>query len=599
MKSFPKRTILVLGFGLALGIQLVIGALSYRNTARLIATYDQVRHSQQVLSRVEDVLGDLTGDIAETHRKMVDLRKLTADNPEQQRSLDALEPKVKARLARMQRLIESYGGAPLDMAREIAKEAIGCPWCVVLADQHKEDLVEIRRLILEMEKEEQQLLSQRDEAARASARKTFISLFVGHAVSFALLFMVFNFLSREVTERQRAEQVSHGQTETLVKTLNALTAEPTLDIFSKQVLMAIAEQLGAHSASLWFCDRSRHVLWAHVLYERERFKPAVEFPQLKREYTVEEFLGWEEFVRGQRPVVVHDIETNRILAPIRDCLVGLDVKTMLCVPLITADDIIGCIALSNTQHRDYQPQELELVQALARQLSLAIQLTRLAEQGKQSAVLEERNRMARDIHDTLAQGFTGIIVQLEAAEDIFRENADGASAHILRAKSLARESLAEARRSVWALRPRVLEASDLAGALRHLANELIKGTRMEVKFSAWGAARRLPPETENNLLRIGQEALTNVLKHAQASMVGVELAFEEERVQLSIFDDGQGFDPEVKTTGRGFGLVSMRERARAIGGELTLLSRAGGGTQVLVAVPLAPQHSELVCQGLV
>src|SRR6267143_943432 len=588
MKSFPKRTILVLGFGLALGIQLVIGALSYRNTTRLIAASDQVRHSQEVLHRLEDVLGDLTGDIAETHRKMANLRKLTEDNPEQQRWLDALEPKVKARLVRMQRLIESYGGAPLDMAREIA-----------LAGGQKEDLLEIRRVMSEMEKEETWLLRQRDEAARASTRKTFVSLLVGHAVSFALLIMVFNFLSREVTERQRAQQVSHGQTETLVKTLNALAAEPTLDIFSKQVLMAIAEQLGAHSASLWFCDRSRHVLWAHVLYERERFKPAAEFPQLKREYTVEEFLGWEEFVRGQRPVVVHDIETNRILAPIRDCLVGLDVKTMLCVPLRTADDIIGCIALSNTQRRDYQPQELELVQALARQLSLAIQLTRLAEQGKQSAVLEERNRMARDIHDTLAQGFTGIIVQLEAAEDIFRENADGASAHILRAKSLARESLAEARRSVWALRPRVLEASDLAGALRHLANELIKGTRMEVKFSAWGAARRLPPETENNLLRIGQEALTNVLKHAQASMVGVELAFEEESVQLSILDDGQGFDPEVKTTGRGFGLVSMRERARAIGGELTLLSRAGGGTQVLVAVPLAPQHSELVCQGLV
>src|SRR5207245_11053913 len=102
---------------------------------------------------------------------------------------------------------------------------------------------------------------------------------------------------------------------------------------------------------------------------------------------------------------------------------------MLCVPLRTADDIIGCIALSNTQRRDYQPQELELVQALARQLSLAIQLTRLAEQGKQSAVLEERNRMARDIHDTLAQGLTGLIVQLEAVEDIFRQNDDGATSY--------------------------------------------------------------------------------------------------------------------------------------------------------------------------
>src|SRR5207245_10362783 len=120
MKSFPQRTILVLGFGLALGIQLVIGALSYRNTARLIATYDQVRHSQQVLSRLEDVLGDLTGDIAETHRKMVELRKLTPDNPAQQRWIGALEPKVKARLDRMPRLSGAECGGPLEMEQALS-----------------------------------------------------------------------------------------------------------------------------------------------------------------------------------------------------------------------------------------------------------------------------------------------------------------------------------------------------------------------------------------------------------------------------------------------------------------------------------------------
>jgi signal transduction histidine kinase len=573
MKRLPKKGILVSAFALALCIQLVIGALSYRNTAGLIQTADSVRHTQEVVHRLEDLLGDLATTPAIIHRKVAYLRDLTADNAPQQKLLDALEPLVQAELEQRERTHDSREGKGSNAA----------------ADQPE---VQIGEVISQMEDQEQKLLVERSQAAKASSRKTFITLFIGTAVSFALLLAVFNFLSRETSQRQRAEQVSHGQTETLMKTLSALAAESKLEPFSGQVLAAIAEQFNAHSASLWLYDPSRGILQAHTLYEQGQVRQAADLAELNRESTTPEFLGWQEFARERRSLVVQDIETNAMLAPIRDWLVSRGIRTVLCAPLVAADEIIGCIALSSTEHREYERQELELVQALAQQLSLAIQLTRLAEKGQQSAVLEERNRMAREIHDTLAQGFTGIVVQLEAAEDILAENPDAACEHMRQAENLARQSLAEARTSVRALRPQPLETADLAGALNRLASELTRGASVRVNFFLQGRPRPLSPEIEGNLLRIGQEALANALKHAQAARVRVELDFRGGKVQLKVLDDGRGFDPDLKTTDGGFGLISMRERAEGMGGELTISSGAGRGTQVLVSVPA--QDSEIV-----
>jgi signal transduction histidine kinase len=580
MKRLPKKGILVSAFALALCIQLAIGALSYRNTAGLIQTADSVRHTQEVVHRLEDLLGDLATSPAIIHRKVTYLRALTADNDPQQRFLDVLEPLVQAELARRERTYDSREGKGSSAAAKTRRP-----------DQPE---VQIAEVISQMEDQEQRLLVERSQAAKASSRKTFITLFIGTAVSFALLLAVFNFLSRETSERQRAEQVSHGQTETLMKTLSALAAESKLERFSGQVLAAIAEQFNAHSASLWLYDPSRGILQAHTLYEQGQVRQAADLAELNRESTTPEFLGWQEFARERGSLVLRDVETNAMLAPIRDWLVSRGIRTVLCAPLVAADEIIGCIALSSTEHREYERQELELVQALAQQLSLAIQLTRLAEKGQRSAVLEERNRMAREIHDTLAQGFTGIVVQLEAAEDVLAENPDAACEHMRQAENLARQSLAEARTSVQALRPPPLETADLAGALNRLASELTRGASVRVNFFLQGRPRPLPPEIEGNLLRIGQEALANALKHAQAARVRVELDFRGGKVQLKVLDDGRGFDPDFKTTHCGFGLISMRERAEGMGGHLTISSGAGRGTQVLVAVPAPVQDSEIV-----
>jgi signal transduction histidine kinase len=215
---------------------------------------------------------------------------------------------------------------------------------------------------------------------------------------------------------------------------------------------------------------------------------------------------------------------------------------------------------------------------------LALQLTRLSAQNRESVLLAERNRVAREIHDTLAQGFTGVIAQLEAAKGaISQRKKVRASDHLDRAGELAREGLHEARRSVQALRPRALEKKPLAEALEDLIAQMTTGVTMQAKLTLQGEPRSLPPEWETNLLRIGQEVLTNALRHAQAKQFDVLLAFDSHEIRLNLRDDGRGFDP---TQGHeGFGLQGIRERTEAMGGQFTIQSSEGQGTFVSVVLP--------------
>ena len=156
--------------------------------------------------------------------------------------------------------------------------------------------------------------------------------------------------------------------------------------------------------------------------------------------------------------------------------------------------------------------------------------------------MEERNRMAREIHDTLAQGFTGIILQLEAAEQALHDNPSDAERHLNQASSLARKSLAEARRSVWNLRSKALEQANLADALRQEVDKFSEQTGVGASFTVRGDKRELSPEVETGLLRICQESLNNVGKHAQATKVEVTLEFDTSAVILAISDNGVGFE---------------------------------------------------------
>ncbi|MEV6349425.1 sensor histidine kinase [Actinoplanes sp. NPDC051851] len=230
----------------------------------------------------------------------------------------------------------------------------------------------------------------------------------------------------------------------------------------------------------------------------------------------------------------------------------------------------------------------ELAEANAK-LAAAIQENaglhaQLLAQAREAGILDERQRMAGEIHDVLAQGLTGIVTQLEAAEAHPGER----ERHLAAAKRLARESLTEARRSVQALRPQPLDAARLPEAL----DEVVRGWAglhgVRADLITTGEARPLLPEIETTLLRTAQEALANVARHANAARVGLTLSYMEDMVTLDVRDDGDGFEPdrprELTETG-GFGLAGMRERLARIAGTLAVESEPGGGTAISACVP--------------
>jgi signal transduction histidine kinase len=222
---------------------------------------------------------------------------------------------------------------------------------------------------------------------------------------------------------------------------------------------------------------------------------------------------------------------------------------------------------------------------------LAIQLMRLSERSRETAVMAERNRVVRDVHDTLAHAFTGVIVQLEASDDASARGLEAeAGAHIARAEAMARAGLQEARRSVMALRPEALEGNDLSTALREMVTGMTDGTSVNSEFAQGGVPRELPAAWDENLLRIGQEALTNAIRHGHAQRIVMELDFSDDAVLLRLTDDGRGFD--ANSAFDGLGLAGIRARASSMGGQLSIRSAAGSGTTISVSVPQSPATAQ-------
>jgi signal transduction histidine kinase len=204
---------------------------------------------------------------------------------------------------------------------------------------------------------------------------------------------------------------------------------------------------------------------------------------------------------------------------------------------------------------------------------------RLVAQAREAGVLDERQRMARELHDTLAQGLTGIVTQLQAADGPDRDR------RVEQAKTLARESLGEARRAVQALRPEPLAAAGLPEALSRLARRVSETSGVPVRVETTGDARPLLPDLEETLYRVAQEALANAEKHAKASRIGLTLSYSDDVVLLDVVDDGVGFRTGDRGDGTGFGLEAMHRRVRRVAGTLSVESAPGGGTAVNAQVP--------------
>jgi signal transduction histidine kinase len=219
----------------------------------------------------------------------------------------------------------------------------------------------------------------------------------------------------------------------------------------------------------------------------------------------------------------------------------------------------------------------------------------LLAQAREAGVLDERQRMAREIHDTLAQGLTGIITQLQAAEQA-SEDPPERRRHFDAAVTLARESLSEARRSVHALRPEALEQARLGDALTGVARRWTERSGVPAQVTVTGTVRPLSPEAESALLRTAQEALANVAKHAAATRAGVTLSYMDDEVVLDVRDDGRGFEPHrapgAPEPSAGFGLVAMRQRIEGVGGTLHVESEPGEGTAISARVPAGPRPAD-------
>jgi two-component system NarL family sensor kinase len=271
------------------------------------------------------------------------------------------------------------------------------------------------------------------------------------------------------------------------------------------------------------------------------------------------------------------------------------------IPIYAGHTPIGVLNVASEDWRELQTEELQLLHIIGDQIGLAIQRARLSAEhtaaAARLATIEERNRLAREIHDTLAQGLAAITLQLETADALADQRPQRAREAVQRALGLARSNLEEARRSVMDLRAAPLQGRTLPEALAALAvgdsttySAPDAGTiSPHVRFTSSPSTDIpvLPARVEIGLYRIAQEALTNARRYADAQHIEVSLAFDDEQIYLTVQDDGRGFDPEkVSSCGDGhFGLAGMSERARLLHGDICIQSEPGTGTCIYVAVP--------------
>ena len=399
---------------------------------------------------------------------------------------------------------------------------------------------------------------------------------------------------RDISERKRSEealraseQVARGQVEALTYSLDVLATASEPEKLLGKMLSRICRLLTGLSASLWLFDEPTDSLILRLVVDSVSpvgFDPEDSLIQNPRSWKKNPVIQELFFTAG--PIVCEDIETDpRINDRFREYFLPKGTKKFLAVPILAGGQVKGMITVRHAQRAPYRTEEIELTQALAHQVMLAMQLTELGEQSRQAAVLAERNRIARNVHDTLAQGFTGVIVQLEAAEYAISEgDRNDSDCHLRRAGKLARGGLSEARRSVHALRPQALEEDDFWHALKGFIKNTTVGTTLRTTFEARGKLPVLPPAWQENLLRIGQEALTNTLKYARAKHFGTRLICNAKEVRLELSDDGDGF--QVKDRHDGFGLTGMRERAEEMGGKLKIASAPGMGTTITATLSL-------------
>ncbi len=375
----------------------------------------------------------------------------------------------------------------------------------------------------------------------------------------------------------------------LKQSLDTLASDPDIEAFLAQLLKTIAIQLHAPIVEYWYHAPQQKaylgaIHWQQQTYTRSQILDRLPtHPGVAGCRVFPTLLDSKSLGPRSRPLYIPNLATSE-LAEAVTWHIQEGVGQLLNLPMTLGDETIGAIALYLSPDQTYSTEDQELAQALTHQATLAVQLTRLAEEARQAALFEERNRLAGEIHDTLAQTFTGISVQLELVNYLIPQETPEVSSILDRIATLAQTGLSEARRSVWSIYPAGEDYADLAQKLTDCAKQLTHSTMLQTQVNISGEPYPLSSFLGTNLFRIGQESIANVLKHAQATELSIELTYVPSQINLCIKDNGCGFTPQIQT--EGFGLISISERTDRVGGQLRIITQPGQGTEIFVQVPL-------------
>lgn len=394
-------------------------------------------------------------------------------------------------------------------------------------------------------------------------------------------------LLREAAGRRRAEALAKIQTEVASVTLDLLVREPDIEGFFGALTRTMVEKGDNHGCGVWLIDDDRQAcrLWMACLGDQLYMPGGAGWDvlALPRESMSAHLFG---HAQGWSQTVEYEGDDARFPGPVREFHRREGVHSVIVTPLILGSHNLGWVEVTTYETAECDKWwRVVLAEAIARQATLALHQSRLAErtqlEARRKAVLEERNRLARDIHDTLAQGFAAILMQLQAAQ---REatRLDGAVARKLEtAVELARTHMVEARRSVGTLRPNVGDSEDVARALTRIAGLAQRTTSVPIDL-ALDNLPRYGDVVEREILGIVQEALNNAVRHSRARRIRVEAATVRSiGLRVSVSDDGRGISGESSRSG--FGLTSMQERAERIGASLTIVTAPRSGTEVVLA----------------
>jgi signal transduction histidine kinase len=394
-------------------------------------------------------------------------------------------------------------------------------------------------------------------------------------------------LIRESDERRRAECSAHMQTEVVQLALDSLVREPDLQGFFGVFAKTLVEETESHGCGVWLIDEEHHRsdLWMAFMSDRLYTPTSADWNSLTlpRDGMAEHLFG---YTHGWDHSVVYSGDDPRLPDPVREFNRREGVQLLVTAPLVLGTRTLGWLALSTYEIPGCDGQwRVVLLEAIARQAALALHHSRLAElnrlEERRKAILEERNRLARDIHDNLAQGFAAILMQLQAARREVGILPPAVATSLETVVELARTHLSEARRSVLALRPNVGSGEDVAAAIKRLADLGQRTTSVPINVIV-DELPRFGDGVEREIIGIAQEALTNAVRHSSASRITIKASTVRSiGFRLSVADDGRGIARD--RSGSGFGMTSMQERAERIGASLTIVTAPRNGTEVVLA----------------